>query len=199
MIRGSAREEDFMHRPVVIAATACVALAACDQNSKSNDVTIKGQNGSVTISANGQTFSMKASDDKSGSFTMSGNGSHFVMKASDGKQTVDINASGGHADFNMPDFVTTYPGAKLQSTTINAGAKTASGTFSFETTDSPAAVIAYYKQKAAGAGLAPAVNMNMGPTTVFTANADGGKKVLQVVAATSGSGAHVQVNWSGAK
>ncbi|HEX4079929.1 MAG TPA: hypothetical protein VHX61_13780 [Rhizomicrobium sp.] len=182
---------------VIAACAVCLSIAACGQNPKPDGVTIKGQNGSVTISANGQNFSMKASDDKSGSFTMSGNGGHFVMKASDGKQTVDINASGGHADLDLPGFVTTYRGARLQSTTINAGAKSNSGTFAFETSDSPAAVIAWYKQKATGAGLARAVNMNMGPTMVFTANADGGKKVLQVIAANSGSGAHVQVNWSG--
>ena len=40
-------------------------------------------------------------------------------------------------------------------------------------------------------------DMNMGGTTMFTANADGSKKTLQVIAAASGSGAQVQVNWSG--
>jgi len=182
---------------VVMVPAACLLLAGCDQNSRSNDVTVKGQNGSVTISANGQHFTMNANDDKNGSFTMSANGNHFTMKASDGKQTVDINASGTGTNLHLPGFVTTYPGAKMQSTTIGSSTRGITGTFSFETSDSPAAVIAYYKQKSGNEGLAQALNMNAGPTSVFTANADGGKKVLQVIAAASGTGAHVQVNWSG--
>jgi len=189
-----------MHGSIAAAAAACLLLAACDQNSKSNDVTVKGENGSLTISANGQHFAMKAGDDKNGSFTMSAdNGGHFTMKASDGKQTVDIHASGKVANVNLPDFVTAYPGGKVQSTTINAGANGTTGTFSFETSDSPDAVIAWYKRKSANEGLSQALDMNTGPTTVFTANANGGKKTLQVIAAASGHGAQVQVNWSGGK
>jgi hypothetical protein len=178
-------------------AVACVLLAGCDQNPKSSDVTIKGRDGSVTISANGQNFTMKANDDKNGSVTMSANGGHFVMKASDGKQTVDINATGGSPDVHMPGFVTMYPGAKVKSTTVNAGASGAAGSIMFETPDSPARVIEYYKRKSADAGFARQLDMNTGTTTVFTANAEGGKKTLQVIAANSGSGAQVQVNWSG--
>lgn len=188
-----------MRHALLVAAAACLLLAACDQNSKSSDVTVKGQDGNVTISANGQHFSMKASDDKNGSFIMSGNGGHFTMKASDGKQSVEINATGSGTDLKLPGFVAAYPGAKVKSTTIGSGAQGASGTFMFETADSPAAVIGYYKQKAAAAGLKQGIDMSMGTTSMFTANADGGKKALQVIAATSGSGARVQVNWTGGK
>jgi hypothetical protein len=191
---------DDLMRQVLMMATvaACVALAACDQNSKSNDVTVKGENGTVTISANGQNFTMKASDRKSGNFTMSGNGSHFTINASDGKQNVEINTTGG-VNAKLPDFVTVYPGGKVRSTTISAGKDGAGGSHSFETTASPAAVIAWYKQKAANEGLSKAIDMNMGPTTMFTANTEGGKKTLQVIAASSAGGAQVQVNWSGGK
>src|ERR1700752_3496071 len=133
---------------ILMVTAACVLLAACDQNPKSNDVSIKGQNGSVRISANGQNFTMKANDDKNGNFTMSADGGHFTMKASDGKQTVDVNASGGGSDVHMPDFVTNYPGAKVKSTTVNAGASGTAGSIIFETSDPPASVIAYYKKKA---------------------------------------------------
>ena len=185
-----------MLKTILLAASA-ILLAGCDQNPKSNDVSIKGQNGSVTISANGQNFTMKANDDKSGNFTMSANGGHFTMKASDGKQTVDINASGHGADVHLPDFVTDYPGARMKSTTVNAGASGAAGSIIFETPDSPASVIAYYKKKAADEGFTKGLDMSMGATTVFSANAEGGKKTFQVIAAKSGSGARVQVNWSG--
>jgi hypothetical protein len=187
-----------MHNVTRISAAAiCVLLASCDQNPKSNDVTVKGQNGSVTISANGQQFSIKANGDKNGNFTMSGDNGHFTMKASDGKQTVEINSTGGSTNLHAPDFVANYPGARLQSTAIDANANGASGTFTFETSDPAAAVIAYYKQKSAGAGLSQAMNMNMGAATMFTANADNGKRSLQVVASPADGGTHVQVTWTG--
>jgi hypothetical protein len=187
-------------RKAILALTAVLPLlAACDQNSKSNDVTVKGQNGTVTISANGQNFTMKASDEKSGNFTMSGNGGHFTMKASDGKQSVEINTTGGDTNAKLPDFVALYPGGKVTSTAINSSKDGTGGSVIFESNASPATVIAWYKQKAAGEGLAKAIDMDMGGTTMFTANADNGKKTLQVIAAAAGSGARVQVNWSGGK
>jgi VCBS repeat-containing protein len=182
-----------------LAIVVCALLAGCDQNSKSNDVTVKGKDGSVTISANGQNFTMKASDEKNGNFTMSGNGNHFTIKASDGKQNVEINTTGGDTNARLPDYVAVYPGGKVRSTTIDASKNGNSGTVSFETTASPAIVIAWYRQKSANEGLSKAVDMNMGGTTMFTANADGGRKTLQVIAAASGSGAQVQVNWSAGK
>jgi hypothetical protein len=191
--------ETFMREISIMAAVACVLLAGCDQNPKSNDVVVKGKDGSVTISANGQNFTMKTNDDKNGSFTMSADNGHFTMKASDGKENVEINARGNSADVKMPDFAAAYPGAKMQSTTIDSGTNGTSGSVIFETSDSPASVIAYYKQKASGAGLKKALDMSMGTTTTFSANADGGKKTLQVIAASSGGGARVQVNWSGGK
>lgn len=186
-----------MNKAALVLASASLLLAGCDQGSKSNDASIKGQNGSVTISANGQNFTMKANDEKNSSFTMSANGGHFTMKAQDNGQTVDINASGHGNNVNMPDFVSAYPGAKVKSTTVNAGAGGAAGSFTFETTDSPATVIAYYKRKSSDEGFTRALDMNMGPTTVYSATSDGGKKTFQVIAANSGSGARVQVNWSG--
>ncbi|HEX3430171.1 MAG TPA: hypothetical protein VHT03_04725 [Rhizomicrobium sp.] len=188
-----------MQRALLTAMVVLPLVSACDQNSKSNDVTVKGQNGAVTISANGQNFTMKASDDKNGSFTMSGNGSHFTMKASDGKQNVEINATGGATNMKLPDFVAVYPGGTVTSTTINSGKDRVGGSLMFQAHVSPAAVIAWYKQKAAGEGLSKAIDMNMGGTTMFTANADSGKKTLQVIAAATGEGAQVQVNWSGGK
>jgi len=186
-----------MRSAIIISVFAgCALLAACDQNSKSNDVTVNGKNGSVSISANGQHISINANGDKNGSFSMSGDNGHFTMHASDGKQTVNINATGGKRDVNLPDFVTSYPGAQHQSTTIGSSVTGTTGSVSFETSDGPAAVIAWYKQKAGGENLSQTANMNMGPTTLFTASANGGKKALQVIVSPSGDGAHVQVTWA---
>ena len=181
------------HVLTIAAAAACLAVVACDQ--KSNDVTVKGQNGSVTVSTNGQNFTMKASDDKNANFTMSGSGGHFTMRASDGKQNVEINATGS-GNTKIPDFVAVYPGGKVRSTTINSGKDGNAGTLSFQTNASPAMVIAWYKDRAAHEGLSKAIDMDMGGTTMFTAHADGEKKTLQVIVASAAEGAQVQVNWS---
>jgi hypothetical protein len=191
------RERIFMRSAIMISALAgCALLAACDQNPKSDNVTVNGQNGNVTISANGHQFSIHADGDKNGSFSMSGDNGHFTMHASDGKQTVEINSTGGSRDVHLPDFVTSYPGAQHQSTTIGSSVTGTTGAVTFETSDSPAAVIAFYKQKSADEGLSEVQNMNTGPMTMFAANAEGGKKALQVIASASGGGAHVQVNWT---
>ena len=182
---------------IFMTVAGCASLAACDQNPKSDKVTVNGQNGNVTISANGHQFSISANGDKNGSFSMSGDNGHFTMHASDGKQTVDINSTGGSRDVHVPDFVTSYPGAKQESISIGSNANGTSGTVTFETSDSPDAVIAFYKQKSADAGLAHDVSMNSGSATQFTASAGDGKRALQVSASASGSGAHVQVNWTG--
>jgi hypothetical protein len=185
------------HTFVTLAAAGCLLLAGCDQNSssKSNDVTVKGEDGNVTINANGQKFTMKAGDGKSGNFTMSGDNGHFTMHASDGKETVDINATGDTSNLKLPDFVAAYPGGKVQSSVTGAGSNGGGGTFTFETADAPEKVIAFYKQKSESGGFKQALNMSTCTTTMFSATS--GKKAIQVVAATSGSGARVQVNWSG--
>ncbi|HEY2444158.1 MAG TPA: hypothetical protein VGI20_00275 [Rhizomicrobium sp.] len=173
----------------------CLLLAGCDQSPKSNDITVKGEDGNLTVNANGQKFTMKAGDGKSGNFTMSGDNGHFTLHASDGKENVDINATGDTSSLKLPDFVAAYPGGKMQSSVTGAGSHGGGGTFTFETADAPEKVIAYYKQKSASAGFKEGLNMNTGTTTMFSAIS--GKKAIQVVAATSGAGARVQVNWSG--
>ena len=186
-----------MRSAIILSALAgCALLAACDQNSKSDKVSINGQNGNVTISANGHQFSIKADGDKNGSFSMSGDNGHFTMHASDGKQTVEINSTGGLHDLHVPDFVTNYPGAKVQSTAIDANAGVSTGTFVFQTSDAPAAVIAYYKEKSTDAGLSQTMDANMGASNMFGANADGGKRAIQVMASAADGATHVQVTWT---
>src|ERR1041385_370235 len=96
--------------PIVLAGTL---LAGCDQKEGAN-VTVKDKNGDVTISANGQHFTMKANDGSHSEVTISGSGGHFTMHAGDGKSVVDINASGGvDVGGKLPGFVSVYPGAKV--------------------------------------------------------------------------------------
>src|SRR5437773_8943497 len=90
---GRRRSEVIMHALVPLFAAGMFLLAGCDQNKGAN-VTIKDKDGNVTISANGQHFTMQGTDGKSGSVIISGHGDQFTMKTSDGKSLVEINANG---------------------------------------------------------------------------------------------------------
>jgi len=160
---------------------AALALAACGKSDKdSNRVVISGKDGDVTITSNGTS-----------------NGEHVTMKGADGKTSMEINAGGMGANVKLPDFVPLYPGAKVQSSVTGNGSGGAGGTYMFDTTAAPADVIAFYKSKAAAAGLAETLNLTNGQGITYVASANEGKKTIQVVAVKADNGAHVQVIWGG--
>ena len=179
--------------PIFLAAGALL-LAGCDQNKGAN-VTIKNKDGNVTISANGQHFTMQGTDGKSGSVIISGHGDHFTMKTSDGKSLVEINANGVKITGNLPRFVGIYPGAKVTSSIAGGDSNGAGGTLVMESSAAPADVIAFYRKKSDGAGFRQTLNMDQGGTLVYAAAS--GEKQLQVLAAKTDTGTHAQVTWSG--
>jgi len=151
-----------------------VCLAGCDQN-KHQNITIHGKDGNVAISGDGQ---------------------HFTIHSSDGKSTVDINTNGGASVGNLPSFVSVYPGAKVMTSATGTSATGTGGTLVLEIKASPAEVLGFYKQKAAGAGFKEEASMNMGGTQMFTAKS--GDRTVQIVTSDAGGGTtHAQVNWSG--
>jgi hypothetical protein len=154
----------------------CVAaLTGCGRN--------RDQQHGVTINGNG------------GSVTVSGSGEHMTIHDASGKQTVEINSNGGSAPSNMPDYVAVYPGAKITASVAGAGNNGNGGMMVEQTSASVADVIAFYKQKSAGAGFVEAMNMNTGGTTMFTAQSSDKKKSLSVVASTSNGATQAQVTW----
>ena len=160
-------------RFITIAAiiAAATLVAGCDQH-PSRTVKLKGKDGSVTIS---------------------GNNEHMTVKSDNGKTTVEINAN-GLGNQKLPDFAPTYPGAQVK---VSVASPTeGGGTFAFETSDAPDKVIAFYKNKAASAGLAEKLNMNANGALTYMAGAGDDKKTLQVIAAKSDAGTHVQVFWA---
>ena len=151
-----------------------VCLAGCDQN-KHENVTIRDKDKNVTISGDGQ---------------------HFSIHSSDGKQTVDINTNGGAAVGNLPSFVSVYPGAKVMTSATGTSATGTGGTLVLEIKASPAEVLGFYKQKATSAGFKEEASMNMGGTQMFTAKS--GDRTIQIVTSSGDGGAtHAQVTWSG--
>ena len=169
-------------------------LAGCDQN-KSADIHVKDKDGSVTISANGQHFTMQARDGKSGDVTVNGNGEHFTMHSSDGSSSVDINANGVDVSSKLPSFVSVFPGARVVSSASGSSANGGGGTVVMETKSSPADVIGFYKSKAASAGFKQNLDANDSGSLLYSA-ASGGK-TIQVLASKDAEGTHAQVTWSG--
>jgi hypothetical protein len=159
----------------IIALAAAIAIAAlaagCDRH-PDKTVNIKGKDGNVTVtSAGGQV----------------------TLKSDDGKTTVEINAN-SLGNQKLPDFAPVYPGAKMQ------GSVTAQtpggGMFSFESTDAPDKVVAFYKDKAASAGLTEKMSMTANGAVTYVASANDDKKTLQVIAAKSEAGSRIQVYWA---
>jgi hemin uptake protein HemP len=172
-----------------------VVLASCDQN-KSADVVIKDKDGSVSISANGQHFTMRGGDGKQGNVTISGNGEHFTMHATDGgKAVVDIDANGVNVGGKLPAFVTVFPGARVTSSVSGGDANGGGGTVVMETKSSPADVIGFYKQKTGAAGFRQTLDANDSGTLLYSASA--GTRAVQVLASKDSEGTHAQVTWSG--
>jgi len=169
-------------------------LTGCDQNKGAN-VTIKDKDGNVTISANGQHFTMQSADGKKGTVTISGNGEHFTMNANDGNSSVEVSSNGVNISGKLPSFVTIYPGAKVTTSATGSDANSTGGTLVMETKAAPADVITFYRNKAEGAGFKQTLSMDQGGTVVYGASQ--GEKQLQVLATRTDAGTHAQVTWSG--
>ena len=156
---------------IAVAIAAAALVAGCDQH-PDKTIKIKGKDGSVTIS---------------------GSNEHMTVKSDDGKTTVEVN-SNSLGNQKLPDFAPVYPGGQIK---VSVASQTeGGGVFAFETSDAPENVIAFYKDKAASAGLAEKLNMNANGALTYMAGADDDKKQLQVVATKTGASTNVQVSWA---
>ncbi len=92
----------------------------------------------------------------------------------------------------LPDFVPLYADARVETCVSGPGvdARHESGTVIYTTGATPDAVIAWYKDKAALAGLTPALSN----TTMFSAR-EGSKRSLMAMTETVKGATKVTVNW----
>ena len=156
---------------IAVAIAAAALLAGCDQH-PDKTIRIKGKDGNVTIS---------------------GDNEHMTVKSDDGKTSVEVN-SNSLGNQKLPDFAPAYPGAQVK---VSVASQTeGGGVFAFETSDAPENVIAFYKDKAASAGLTEKLNMNANGAWTYMAGAGDDKKQLQVVATRTGASTNVQVSWA---
>lgn len=98
-----------------------------------------------------------------------------------------------------PSFAVIYPGGTLAGpATVAQGPGGPGGIVRFTTPSSPDAVIDYYRRAAEAAGLSSVMAMNQGDARAYgAAAADGGSKLLRVVATpTEDGGSDVQLDWT---
>ncbi|HTT97858.1 MAG TPA: hypothetical protein VMF58_07390 [Rhizomicrobium sp.] len=134
-------------------------------------------------------------DSKGNSVAMSNSGDgHMTITGSNGEK-VEIGAG---SNAKMPSWLPLYSGAKVTASFTGQGKDGDAGMVSFHTSDAPDAVIAFYKAKAAAAGMADTMNMNNNNTLVYIAANEKAKTQLSVSATKGSDGTDAQVNW-GAK
>lgn len=111
-----------------------------------------------------------------------------------------VSAPVGAASIDgAPAFAALYPGAQAAGpATVATGPTGPGGLITFTTEAAPEAVVAFYRQRAEAAGLAPVMAMNQGEARAYGAAArktDG--PTLQVVASPGEGGlTSVQLTWS---
>ena len=162
-------------RHYILPLVCAAALAGCDRHTEERTVTIPGNGGAMTVSGNGQNYT--------------------VTDAS-GKESVTVNSNGVNAAV-LPGFVPMYPGAKIDSSVVGMGDKGTGGTVIIETSAPVGDVIAFYKRKTSGSGFTETMNMASAGTTMFTTTSGDKKKTVEVIASTSNGATHAQIVWSG--
>ncbi len=116
-----------------------------------------------------------------------------------GGETAQITAGGGAAQVKLPSYLPLYPGAVVESSMVASGGANTGNLVMFHTASKPADVIAFYKQKAAGAGFGSNFSNQSGDNMMFTAGKEGSEEGLQVVATPADGGASVQLTWTQGK
>ena len=108
-------------------------------------------------------------------------------------------ASSATAPPAMPADVPIFPGAVVESSVTGGEAAGGGNLVTFHANAPPAALIAFYKEKAAEAGLGSTFSNQAGDNMMFTAGKDGSEEGLQVIATPADGGSSVQLTWSRAK
>jgi hypothetical protein len=162
-----------MRGSLVVAAVAAIALTGCGQKDESKTVRTEGGGTVTTETHSDGSHTYTVTDDKGG-----------------GQVTIGAGASGA---MTYPAYAPAFPGAKVMST-ISASGKPG-GMVIFHADAAPAAVVAFYKKAATGAGLADLLNMQSGTTQSYSAINEKTHDQMTVVAAKTDDGTQVQLTW----
>lgn len=163
---------------LTVAPLMAASLSACDPKTRAADAHVEAP-GAVAATGVGAA----AADDHG---------------APGGSASEAPAAEGAVRVANAPDFAAVYPGGLIDGEPTTADGPTGpGGMVSFTTEARPDAVIAFYKQKAGAAGLAPVMSLNQGDNVGFGAVEASSGATLQVVArAMEKAPTSVQLTWS---
>jgi hypothetical protein len=139
----------------------------------------------------GKTDTKTYSDGKGNNVSVSNAGDHMTITGSNGEKV----EFGTGASAKMPSYLPLYPGAKVTASFSGQGKDGSGGMVAFHAAATPADVIAYYKQKAASAGMADTMNMDAGGTMTYMASNEKAKTTLSVTATKASDGSDGQVTW----
>lgn len=112
--------------------------------------------------------------------------------------TADVGADRTAID-GAPAFAVLYPGAEADGpATLASGVAGPGGLITFTTDAAPDTVVAFYRQRAEAAGLAPVMAMNQGEARAYGAAArqDNGPSLQVVASPGEGGVTSVQLTWS---
>lgn len=145
-----------------------LALAAC--GNKTDTTTIKG--------SDGETVTIETQKDGEGPTR---------MEATDDKGAKSVATFGGEGaawPADAPAHAPEYPGAKVTAVMASDSGGTKGSIITFETTDTPAKVVAHYKALAEKAGLGELGTVTAGAMQMFTASdkASGREMMVQASA-----------------
>ena len=117
----------------------------------------------------------------------------YPVKGANG-DSAQVVTGGGQV--KLPAYLPLFPGAVVDSSMTANGGASAGNMVIFHTGSKPDQVIAFYKQKAEGAGFASIFSNQAGDNMMFTAGKEGTEESLQVIATPADGGASVQLTWS---
>ena len=110
---------------------------------------------------------------------------------------VKLVVSGAGAAASLPSDLPLYPGATVISNISANGGEDAGGTIIFQVKAAPAAVVSFYRQKAADAGLSQTTAADAGARVMFSASQPESGRAISVIATAQDGGAQVQLTWTG--
>lgn len=170
------------HLPLLLLAG--LALGACEKKA------------TIVTGANGETVTVTGDGSNDQTMRITGTG------ADGEKMEAVVGGEGSSWPASAPAEAPAYPGARVTAV-INSGGTGSSnggGVITFETADTPAAVIDFYKAAAAKAGLKEETSMTTGETQMITASGGDGHGLMVAASKVDGkTGATLTFATKGAK
>ncbi len=121
-----------------------------------------------TVTTDDGTATIRSSD--------SGETTTATITGDRGNGTV-VAGSGAKWPDDMPGWAPAYPGATVEAVFSGSDASSSSSVTSFTTSDAPDKVIAFYKERAAGAGLNQVSEMTTNDSRVLIASGEDGNGI----------------------